>query len=62
MGKYSNEELSEMAGVVLAAHDSGDIRALHLILSVSVLTDTDPIVVLRHIGELSDGVADRSRW
>ncbi len=60
--KYTVEELKEKAEAVLEAHEAGDVRALHLILTVAILMDTDPDIVLHNIGELANGQSNSLRW
>lgn len=43
--KYSKEQLKNMAQAALRARDSGDIRWLELVTSMSVKTREDPAVI-----------------
>lgn len=53
MSKYTGEELKEMALTWVNAQNMGTIEALHVVITISVLTELDPQVVVEHIKELA---------
>ncbi|AWL04257.1 hypothetical protein ACFOHT_10010 [Massilia oculi] len=57
MGKYTTEQLGQMAATVLAARDEGDDRFFALIITLSFTLGLDPNDVLERIERLAQAHA-----
>lgn len=53
MSKYTGEKLKEMALTWVEHQNMGTIEALHVVITISVLTGLDPQAVVERIKELA---------